>query len=71
MRKHQDAINKRVVYDLMIKNIERLEQVAKIIINKKPAIEDDIVFLLIRTMSDVSKLYSLLEVKNDNKAKQS
>jgi hypothetical protein len=58
MRKHQDAIDKRVLYDLMIKNIERLEQVAKIIIHKKPAIEDDLVFLLIRTMSDVSKLYN-------------
>jgi hypothetical protein len=58
MRKHQDAINKRALYDLMIKNIERLEQVAKVIIDKKPAIEDDLVFLLIRTMSDVSKLYN-------------
>lgn len=58
MKKHHDLILKRGLYDLMIKNIERLEGLARVIGDNKPKIEDDIVVELIRTMSDVTKLYN-------------
>lgn len=57
MRKNQNLVSKKVLYDLMIKNIERLDKVAQAILHEKPPIEDNIVFLLVRTMSDVTKLY--------------